>query len=38
MIHYSAAKFVNQAQLIWSGIWNEGEAQDNAYFGHYGFV
>ena len=38
MIHYSADKFVNQAQLIWSGIWNEGEAQDNVYFGPYGFV
>ena len=38
MILFCADKFVNQAQMICSGTWNEGEAQDNVYFGPYGFM
>ena len=38
MILFCADKFVNQAQMICGGIWNEGEAQDNVYFGPYGFM
>ena len=36
MILFSADKFVNQAQMICGATWNEGEAQDNVYFGPYG--
>ena len=38
MILFCADKFVNQAKMICIGTWNEGEAQDNVYFGPYGFM